>query len=194
MPLYSTVEPILHVKELINVLLAPPVVPLFFNIPLTVIFLGLFPPAPVIDVQITKELVPIINCPSTVLDAFIEIAPVKVKVPAPVIVAPKPVVVERELALQLGFKDKLFPLIIEIAPVTVRRLDPVIVDVPAFAVVIDANVFVTSMFSVPPALIVMELLTSIVLAAIVLPVMIIVCALTLNAINPKAKNKKTFLK
>ena len=73
--------------------------------------------------------------------------------------------------------------------------EPVILETPVPAVVIEeVNVLATSMFSVPPALIVMVLLTGIVLAAVVLPVVIIVCALTQNAINPKAKNKKTFLK
>ena len=144
----------------------------------------------------TVELTPMANVAMLLFVELIVIEPDKFKIPEPEIVEVVLIKfgVVKEAALQFGFIESVFPPAIVTAPVNVSKLVPLIVDVPAFAVVIDANVFATSIFKVPPASIVIVLLTGIVLAATVLPVVIIICAFAQNTINPKAKNKNTSLK
>jgi hypothetical protein len=74
-------------------------------------------------------------------------------------------------------------------PVTVRVPVPLIVDVPALAVVMEAKVFAASIFKVPPALIIMALFTGIVLALTVFgEVIVVVCPKA-----PLTKNKPAII-
>jgi hypothetical protein len=114
--------------------------------------------------------------------ALVVIFPPSAMVPVPCIVEP---VIFSAPAIEIFTpSDKVFNATIDTLPVTVSAKVPLIVDVPALNVVMEAKVFAASIFKVPPALICTVLPAVIVLALTVFPVVIIVCPKA-----PLTKNK-----
>lgn len=75
-----------------------------------------------------------------------------------------------------GFTESILPPATVILVLKFKDPIPEIVEVPALAVLIVENVLATSMFKVPPALIITAVFAGILLAKMVLPLVIVVCA------------------